>query len=294
MDAIRSLDLYSPLGLGVLVCAGSTLVCWVGSLITGNCSQVDRLWSILPVAYSWVVYARSPTENPRVLIMALLATLWGFRLSFNFWRKGGYKAGEEDYRWPVLRKIINNKFLYELFNLVFISIYQNILIFLFSSPIIVASANSHKSLNIIDYIGVIAFLLFLAVETISDQQQWNFQQQKYALINANKKRTGAYLAGFYCDGLFKYSRHPNFFCENLIWWVFYAFSVAASGQTINWSIIGPILLTMLFQGSTQFTEYITSQKYPLYKVYQETTSRFTPWWPSNREKLLRAIENKTE
>jgi len=149
-------------------------------------------------------------------------------------------------------------------------------------------------LNQLDYLSIVGFLVLLSVETISDQQLWNFQQQKHALIKANEPRTGAYLAGFYCDGLFKYSRHPNFFCEIMIWWVFYVFSVAASGNPFNWSIIGTILLTLLFQGSTPFTEYISSQKYPLYKVYQQTTSRLIPWFPSNRALLLKSIETKTE
>ena len=66
--------------------------------------------------------------------MALLSTLWGLRLTYNFWRKGGYSSGGEDYRWPVLRKKLNNRCLFTLFNLAFISFYQNILLLLIALP----------------------------------------------------------------------------------------------------------------------------------------------------------------
>lgn len=120
------------------------------------------------------------------------------------------------------------------------------------------------------------FIFFLLGETLADQQQWNFQTAKY---NPNTKKVGDYARGFLSKGLFKYSRHPNFVCEMSIWWSVYLFSVAATGEWVNWSIIGTVLLTLLFQGSTTFTEKITSEKYPEYAKYKKTTSRLLPWFP---------------
>ncbi|TPX69804.1 hypothetical protein SpCBS45565_g02150 [Spizellomyces sp. 'palustris'] len=100
-----------------------------------------------------------------------------------------------------------------------------------------------------------------------------------------------YARGYLTTGLFKYSRHPNFFCEIMIWWSIYGFSVAATipkstglkdltwSNIVNWSIIGPIMLTLLFQGSTSFTEGISAKKYPTYQIYQKATSRLIPMWP---------------
>jgi steroid 5-alpha reductase family enzyme len=289
MDFVASIFNANPYQLSMIVCGGVTAFTWLGSLVTGNCSQVDRLWSILPPAYAWVVYFRAGDyTNSRLLIMAILSTLWGARLSFNFWRKGGYKSGEEDYRWPIIRKKLSNPFLFQLFNLFFISIYQNILIYLFSSPVIVAWQNN-QPLNALDYFAITTFLILVIGETISDQQQWNFHKQKHALIKKNERATGRYLVGFYIDGFWKYSRHPNFFCEILIWWTYYLFTISSSGNIINWTIVGTVLLTALFQGSTLFTEYISSSKYPLYSKYQECTSRIIPWWPKNRHILENMI-----
>lgn len=74
------------------------------------------------------------------------------------------------------------------------------------------------------------------------------------------------LAGFCSSGLFSYSRHPNFFCEISLWYIFFLFTVE-SGGLLNWSLIGSVLLNLLFLGSTPFTEAITSEKYPKYAEY---------------------------
>ena len=71
-------------------------------------------------------------------------------------------------------------------------------------------------------------------------------------------------------------RHPNYMAEQAIWITFYLFSVAATGSWLNWSIAGCLLLLVLFQGSSDFSESISAEKYPEYKAYQEKTGRFLP------------------
>ena len=105
----------------------TAMVCFPVSEITGNYSQVDKLWSLMPVVYSFIALAAFPT--PRILIMSILVTIWGFRLSYNFSRKGGYNIipwkGEEDYRWKFVRELpaLKGRFRFGLFNLFFISFY---------------------------------------------------------------------------------------------------------------------------------------------------------------------------
>jgi len=207
--------------------------------------------------------------------MAILTTVWGLRLSYNFYRKGGYNMKDEDYRWPVLRKIINNKFLFEIFNISFIALYQNMLLYMITLPMFYAYLSIGIEWNVVDTVATCSFLLFLILETCADQQQWNYQTKKYELINGKKKLYGIYQVGFLHTGLFRYSRHPNFLGEMSIWWCFYLFSVSYAGL-VNQTIIGTCLLTLLFQGSTKFTEDITQKKYPNYKFYKAATSRFIP------------------
>ena len=98
------------------------------------------------------------------------------------------------------------------------------------------------------------------------------------MINARRPRTGDFKRGFLTTGLFRFSRHPNFFCEQAMWWTIYLFTVGVTGEYFHWSVVGAVLLSMLFQGSTEFTESLTLKKYPEYADYCSTTSRLVPFF----------------
>lgn len=255
-------------------------VCFIASEITRNYSQVDKLWSLIPPAYGWITVCAFP--SPRIIIMASLVTIWGLRLSYNFNRKGGYNIipwkGEEDYRWNYLRgtSILKGRFRFGLFNFFFISLYQNIVIFLFSSPFIIAALYHDNPLTIIDITAAIFMLIFILTETISDNQLWQFHQEKKTPEKEDNKYAESVVKGFLSEGMWKYVRHPNFASEQAVWISFYFFGVAASGRWINITISGPILLVLIFAGSTVLTESISSKKYPLYSVYQKNVPKFIP------------------
>ena len=253
--------------------------CFLLGEITKNYSQIDKVWSLVPIYVAWYV-CYSAEFNTRTIIMAILVTIWGLRLTYNFSRKGGYSIyfwkGEEDYRWKEVRKSITlfkSNFNWTLFNLLFICFYQMGLIFLFTLPIL-AAWQGDSELNNLDYLISVFMLLFIITETIADQQQYNFQTKKYKKINLGEKLEGEYKDGFISSGLWKYSRHPNFASEQLIWITFYFFSVSATGKFINWSIIGCLLLVILFYNSAKFSEGISEKKYPKYKDYQKSVPIF--------------------
>lgn len=255
--------------------------CFVLGEATGNVSQVDRLWSLLPIAYVWVAAGRADHE-PRLLLMALLVTAWGLRLTYNFSRHGGYRlrfwAAHEDYRWSVLRARpeFQPQWKWTLFNLVFIAGYQNALLLLITLPAVVALQFRSTPLGPLDYLAAGLMINLLVFETVADNQQWRFQSRKKELSASGQPLEGPYARGFPHQGLWAWSRHPNYFAEQGIWVAFYLFSVAASGLWINWSIGGCILLIALFQGSAAFTEEISAGKYPAYRTYQREVPRFLP------------------
>jgi steroid 5-alpha reductase family enzyme len=205
--------------------------------------------------------------------LTALVTLWGARLTFNFARKGGYRPGGEDYRWAVLRERLGPVG-FQLFNLTFIAPFQNVLLLLIAAPVVAVAQHAGGPLGVVDLGLSAVFLALLAGETVADQQQWRFHQEKAA-----RKAKGEAGAEFCTTGLFRYSRHPNFFCEVSMWWVVYGFSVVATGAWLHWSGLGAVVLTALFQGSTTMTEGITRSKYPTYAEYQRKTSRLVPWFP---------------
>ncbi|MET3805701.1 steroid 5-alpha reductase family enzyme [Nakamurella sp. UYEF19] len=257
--------------LGLTVAGGATAVVWLLSLLTGDHSWVDRIWSIIPVVYLWIFAGAAGFGDARLNVMAVLVTAWGIRLTFNFARKGGYARGGEDYRWALLRSRMTG-WQFQLFNLLFIAIYQNALLFAITLPALTA-AEHRGGFGALDVIALLLFLALLAGETLADQQQWNFHQRKRTESDAG--RPGG--IGFLRTGLFRFSRHPNYFCEIAIWWVVFAFGAIAAGSVAQWTIAGAILLTLLFVGSTAFTEKITRAKYPEYAEYQRTTSAIVPW-----------------
>ncbi len=255
MDALR-VCLY--------VFAGVTLGTWLVSVLTREYSWVDRIWSIVPVAYVGIFAGAAGFADTRLDVMFALVALWGARLTFNFARKGGYAPGGEDYRWAVLRERMA-PWQFQLFNFFFISLYQNVILLLITLPALTALEHP-GGFGVADVVVALVFAAFLAGETVADQQQWAFHREKHA---------GRAPTRFLQAGLFRYSRHPNFFFEQAQWWAFAAFGVVAGG--LQWTVAGAVLLTLLFVGSTRFTESITKSRYPEYADYQRRTSAVVPW-----------------
>ena len=266
-----------------IICGCSALYCFVVGELTGNNSQMDKLWSLLPIAYTWVIAVRGGLQT-RLVVMAVLATLWGIRLTFNFARKGAYRLkfweGEEDYRWSVLRarKEFQPHWKWMLFNLFFISIYQSVLVLMTTFPALVLM-NVDKPFGWIDALAAVLMFSFIVYETISDEQQWAFQSAKWKMIGEGKKLAelpAPYNLGFNTTGLWRVSRHPNYFAEQGTWCAFYLFSVGGGIGLVNWSMIGALLLIVLFLGSSAFAEEISSSKYPEYARYCRQVSKFLP------------------
>ncbi|MHC5796629.1 DUF1295 domain-containing protein [Lacisediminihabitans sp. FW035] len=271
----------APLVLVALVFVAACVFAQVASMLTGDNSWVDRLWSVLPVIYLWIFAGAAGLQDPRLDLMAVLVTLWGARLTANFARKGGYTGGE-DYRWAVLRSRMSTR-RFALFNLFFIVIYQNLLLVAITLPALTAFDNRGARFGAVDVALGILFLAFLAGETVADQQQWNFHQGKKAEVAAGREPRPRFLQ----SGLFRYSRHPNFFFEQAQWWTLFFFGAVAAGSVLQWTVLGTVLLTALFVGSTIFTESLSLAKYPEYAEYQRTTSPSIPWFP--RRRLERAV-----
>eukprot|EP00092_Neocalanus_flemingeri_P047305 GFUD01053572.1.p1 GENE.GFUD01053572.1~~GFUD01053572.1.p1 ORF type:complete len:288 (+),score=47.52 GFUD01053572.1:79-942(+) len=224
-----------PAGLPscLAVCAAVSLISFLTGQVTGNVSQVDKLWSIVPVVYTGLFAFQSCT--PRLLLMFLVTASWGTRLTYNFWRRGGYSwppwAGEEDYRWAYVRKwpVLNTQIGWFLFNLLFISVYQHFLLLALTLPAL-SAALADTDLNIFDLAVTLTILGLVLIESVADQQQEEFQNEKWRRIRNGDTLNHPYSTGFVNWGLFSMSRHPNYLAEQLIWFFFYLFSTAATGQ----------------------------------------------------------------
>lgn len=124
---------------------------------------------------------------------------------------------------------------------------------------------------------LIALVVF---EYFADQQMWNYQQAKKEYQKTAKVPDGWTRAqmdrGFVTTGLWKFSRHPNFAAEQAIWILLYQWCCLESETFYNWTAAGVVGYVLVFQGSTPITEWISSGKYPEYKIYQERVGKFMP------------------
>ncbi|KAK1239759.1 hypothetical protein MKX07_001213 [Trichoderma sp. CBMAI-0711] len=286
LDALRQVYVTTnPLVSGFAVSLVVGLLALIVSEINRNYSQIDRLWSIVPNLYVvhialWARVAGLP--HSRVDLIAVCTTLWSIRLTYNYWRRGGYKVGSEDYRWMIVKGQLNSV-VWFIFNVTFISFFQSILLYLFScvpAYVILLSSQFETGIQPVDLVFAGVEILLVLSEWVSDGQQWAFQTAKYKYRDTGKLTPG-YTAvelerGFATRGLWAYSRHPNFFAEQSFWFMLYQWSCFATNTPYSWAGIGAVLLVLLFQGSTNLTESITSSKYPEYKAYQEHVGMFIP------------------
>jgi steroid 5-alpha reductase family enzyme len=268
----------------IYTCLGISLACFIIAELAKNYSQTDKLWSITPIIYSWIAVWYSDW-NTRMIYLAILVTIWGVRLTYNFGRRGGYSfkfwTGEEDYRWAILQEKapFDKKWVFSLFNLFFISLYQHFLILLFTLPILLSL--EVQEIGLFDILLGVIMIGLVYIEWVADEQQFTYQTEKHRKINNKEPLKDIYAKGFTHTGLWGKVRHPNYAAEQSIWIVFYAFSVLDTGSILNWSIIGALLLVILFKSSSDFSEEISAKKYPEYANYQASVGRFLPKLNSN-------------
>ncbi|KAI0312055.1 DUF1295-domain-containing protein [Amylostereum chailletii] len=312
------------------LCAATTVTTYVLSVITGNVSQVDRLWTFLPTIYTayWALLPLWPRKNdagwrylspfvpeggrpdvmdqfnPRALLMLGLTVTWMCRLSYNTWRRGLFNLSDEDYRWAVLRTKIP-RWLFQLTNLTFIAGIQNFLLLMLGFPTLRVAREGPIPLTSTDYILAATALGLLAWEFTADNQQFAFHAFKAGHYRPSEHWPGAQLTwtqadkqrGFCTKGLWAWSRHPNFFAEQMFWGVINLFPLLApksnalgahDPEPFGGGIPGAIRtiimllpcisLCTLFVSSTAFTESISLSKYPEgYAAYRRRVSMFVPF-----------------
>ncbi|GAM89145.1 hypothetical protein ANO11243_071800 [Dothideomycetidae sp. 11243] len=277
---ITTNPVVSALALSIVV----GQIAFVVSTINKNYSQIDRVWSILPAVYNchyWYYGYLTGIRSQRMDIMAVFTLCWAARLTFNYWRKGGYEIGSEDYRWNLVKSWFSEP-VWVGFNYVVVSLFQSFLLAMVTTPsyILLLASRINPSLGGDDaaFMQILGMLLML--EYSSDNQQWEFQEAKKEYQRTAKVPEGHERAdldrGFITTGLWGYSRHPNFAAEQGIWVALYQWACFQSGSLMNWTFVGVMFYLFIFQASTPITEYMSSKKYPEYKLYKERVGRFIP------------------
>lgn len=248
------------LGLGVALLAA---VCtWTLSLYKRNVAIVDSLWSLMFVLTACVYAAGGPSPlAPRAILVLTLVLIWGLRLSIYItWRNWGHG---EDPRYQAIRARNEPNFAWKSLYLVFFL--QAFLAWIISLPLL-GSLLSDRPLGPIDMAGALLWLLGLGFEAVGDWQ--------LARFTADPDNKGRVMD----RGLWRYTRHPNYFGDFCVWWGFYGLAVAAGAW---WAIAGPLLMSLLLMrvsGVTVLEKHIRKRR-PEYAAYAARTRVFFPGPP---------------
>jgi steroid 5-alpha reductase family enzyme len=247
-----------------LVASVVMLAGWLQQRRTRNAGIVDALWASC-MAGSAVFYAISGTGAllPRILVGAMGA-LWGLRLAAHIWAR--VRRESEDGRYLALRRHWNDDQIR--FLLFFLG--QAVLTVLFSLPFWIAVKNPLAEWSIWYSLAIAIWMIALVGEWIADHQLAAF-------------RADAAMQGRTCRrGLWRYSRHPNYFFEWLHWFAYVALAVGCGTAWVMASLIGPVLMlcTLYWVTGIPYTEaQALRTRGDDYRVYQRTTSALIPWFP---------------
>ena len=235
---------------------------WLWSVVITNVSIVDIFWGLGFVIVNSFYFFCSESPTDRQLIVLILVGVWGIRLAgYLAWRNIGKG---EDYRYQEFRKTFGPK-RYWWFSYFQTFLLQGGLILIISLPLL-AINSSEISLNILDYIAIIVWIIGFAFEAGGDLQLARFK--------SNPENKGNVLD----TGFWKYTRHPNYFGDATIW-VSYALFCIASGN--YWQVIGTVIMILFLikvSGVALLEKTLKTTK-PEYKAYIEKTNAFFPWFP---------------
>jgi len=231
---------------------------WLLSLTKRDVSIVDSLWSLF-FLLGVLVYAAIASNGPRTILLISLVAVWAVRLAgYLTWRNWGEP---EDRRYQAIRERNQPGFAWKSLYLVFGL--QAILAWIIAMPLF-AGISSTDPLTVLDYAGAALWAFGFGFESIGDWQLARFK--------ANPANRGRVLD----SGLWRYTRHPNYFGEAALWWGFYLIALSGGGW---WTVFAPLLMTILLLkvSGVSLLEQDIHERRPAYRDYIARTNAFIPW-----------------
>lgn len=239
-------------------------ILWLWSIVIKNVSIVDIFWGFGFVAVNAFYVFMSGEMTPRKILILLLVTIWGLRLAIYLAARNIGKG--EDFRYQEFRRSYGPE-RYWWFSYFQTFLLQGALIMIVSLPLLgINAGNQSGNLNLIDYIGILLWIIGFSFEAGGDFQM--------AVFKRNPGNKGRVLN----TGFWKYTRHPNYFGDSAVWWAYALFSIAAGSY---WQIIGSVVMTLLIikVSGVALLEKTLNKSKPQYHEYIRKTSSFFPWFP---------------
>lgn len=236
---------------------------WLVSLLKRDVSIVDSVWSLMLLGAALAYSSGVEAYTSRSSLVLTLVLVWALRLTVHVtWRNWGE---QEDHRYRAIRDKYEPHFWLKSLGIIFW--FQAVLAWIISMPLWAALAVP-IALNMVDILAVTLWIIGMVFETVGDWQLARFK--------ADPANNGKVMD----RGLWRYTRHPNYFGECMIWWGLYLFAVPVGAW---WTIIAPLLLTYMllkFSGVALLEENILNRR-PAYREYIARTNAFIPGLPKH-------------
>lgn len=245
------------------VSLAAMLALWVASLRLRDVSIVDVYWGPGFAVIAWTAVAVAGA-SPRGLLVAALTTAWGVRLGVHLARRR--RGHGEDRRYAAMRAARGGRF--PLVSLFTVFLLQAALLWIVSLPVQAAAASGGR-LGLLDAAGTLLCVAGIAVEATADAQLARFLA---------RPGSGARVMD---EGLWRWSRHPNYFGDAVVWW---GLGAVGAGGGAPWTLAGPLVMTVLLVkvSGVALLESTIGARRPGYAEYAERTSAFVPWPPRRR------------
>ncbi len=242
--------------LGLLLTFG--IFGWLYSLYADDVSIVDSMWPMMFLLASGWYFVSDLPEGPRAMLLLVMVTVWALRLAAHItWRNRGEA---EDKRYQEIRQ--NNEPHFRFKSIYIVFGLQAVLAWFISLPLLAATTGS-RPLGVLDLLAAMLWAIGLFFEAVGDYQLAKFR--------SDPDNQGKVLQ----SGLWRLTRHPNYFGDFCVWWGFYLFAVAAGGW---WSILSPLLMSFLLLkvSGVALLEKDIAERRPKYADYIERTNAFFP------------------
>ncbi|MBW1782826.1 MAG: DUF1295 domain-containing protein [Deltaproteobacteria bacterium] len=258
LPSLYVVNLFAALGLMTLA--------WGVSVLIKNAGVADMFWGLGFVLIAWMTVIIGNGYPSRAILLAVLTSMWGLRLAIHIWSRN--KGEPEDRRYRTLRNKGGQHFWYSSVYKIFWL--QGILLWVISLTVQAGGASAAPAKwTWLDGLGLFLWMVGFVFEATAD---WQLTQFKVDPLNKGKVMN---------RGLWKYSRHPNYFGESLIWWGI--FVIVVSSPAHWWTIISPATITFLLLrvSGVRLLEKTIQERRPEYASYVRNTSAFFPWFPKN-------------
>jgi steroid 5-alpha reductase family enzyme len=261
------LDL-TALSVALMATLTVSVITWLVSVVREDVSIVESFWSLMILLSLLVYVLATDSTGPRSMILIGLVAAWAIRLSAYITIRN---HGEpEDRRYRAIRDNNQPFFAWKILYIVFLL--QGLLAWVICLPV-VAAVSGETPPGPLDYAGIALFLCGMFFEVVGDYQLSRFRRSE---------RTDSDVLD---SGLWRYTRHPNYFGEAVIWWGFYLFALSAGAW---WTVFAPLLMTFLLlrvSGVAMLEKDIAGRR-PAYRDYILRTNAFFPGWPRSETRTL--------